>query len=215
MIKRLTTLLTALALVALMASPAWASTDPEHVPDGTWISLNGTIQSVTADRFELDYGPDLITVEMDDGDRDADAYALLPGDVVTVTGMVDDDFFESTSIEAGSVYVGKIDTWFFASVTDEEEVYPQGHTELMDEGVLIQGQVSAVAGDEFMLDTGTREFTVNTSEMAYDPLDDIGYQRIEVDDVVSVRGRIEQELFEGREVVAERITTLRQAEMSK
>ena len=50
------------------------------------ISVTGTVESVEADAFELNLAEDmphggaLITVEMDDGDRDADAYKLLPGD---------------------------------------------------------------------------------------------------------------------------------------
>lgn len=46
------------------------------------------------------YGNGSITVEMDDGDRDADAYSLDEGDNVTVYGMIDDDLFESATIEA-------------------------------------------------------------------------------------------------------------------
>ena len=37
---------------------------------------------------------------MDDGDRDADAYKLLPGDEVNVIGKVDDDLFQTTTIDA-------------------------------------------------------------------------------------------------------------------
>ena len=36
-------------------------------------TISGTVESVQADRFALDYGTGRIIVEMDDGDRDADS----------------------------------------------------------------------------------------------------------------------------------------------
>ncbi len=43
---------------------------------------------------------------MDDWDDDADAYALLEGDEVTVSGRIDDNLYEIRTIEASRVYVG-------------------------------------------------------------------------------------------------------------
>ncbi|MDZ7782331.1 MAG: hypothetical protein U5K56_05075 [Halioglobus sp.] len=71
--------------------------------------------------MELDYGQGNITVEMDDSDRDADGYKLIEGDRITVSGVVDDDFYESTKIEAASVYVEELGTHFYASSIDEED----------------------------------------------------------------------------------------------
>lgn len=89
-------------LTILLAFPAMAE-DPYAQPDDTWISISGSVEAVSADAFTLNYGEGVITVEMDDGDRDADAYKLIPGDKVTVSGMIDDDFYETTTIEASSV----------------------------------------------------------------------------------------------------------------
>ncbi|WP_312944796.1 hypothetical protein [Stutzerimonas kunmingensis] len=57
----------------LIASPAMlsaqensASENPYISPDGSWISLSGTVTSVAPENFTLDYGSGLITVEMDD-----------------------------------------------------------------------------------------------------------------------------------------------------
>ena len=72
--------------------------DPYELANNTWISLSGTVHAVSPDTFELDYGEGNITVEMDDGDRDADAYKLLHGDKVTVNGLIDDDLFEMRTI---------------------------------------------------------------------------------------------------------------------
>ena len=114
--------MTALAAAAL----AWGSVatgderDPYEMQNNSWITISGTVDTVSADHFTLDYGDGLITVEMDDGDRDADAYKLNRGDEVTVSGRIDDDFYEFTTIEASSVYVRHLNTMFFASAVDEE-----------------------------------------------------------------------------------------------
>lgn len=195
-----------LAAALLLAGPASAQ-EPYAEPDDSWISIDGTVESVTPDRFVLDYGEGIITVEMDDGDRDADAYKLVEGDKVQVFGKIDDDFLEMRTIEASSVYVENLGTTFYASSVDEEDFLPYVAPLAVSRTVL-QGTVTDVSNDEFTLDTGVREITVEVDEMAYDPLDDTGYQKIEPGDRVSVTGRIDNELFEGRVMEAEYVTTL-------
>src|SRR6056297_1683552 len=92
---RITKTLT-LLFALLIAMPAEAQ-DPYTTADDTWISLSGTVESVTTDAFMLDYGEGMVTVEMDDWDADADAYKVAAGDRVTVNGMVDDDLFDTTT----------------------------------------------------------------------------------------------------------------------
>ena len=94
--------------------------DPEDQPDGSWISMSGTVTAPTASAFTLDYGEGMVLVEVDDWDHYGEAAGLLDGDEVTVTGRVDDDLYESTSIEASSVYVEDLNTYFYASAADEE-----------------------------------------------------------------------------------------------
>jgi uncharacterized protein YdeI (BOF family) len=201
-----------LVLGAVLSVSAWADNpDPYAKADDTWISLSGEVQSVAADQFTLDYGDGRVLVEMDDGDRDADAYKLLEGDKVTVTGRVDDDFFESTSIEAASVYVENIGTTFFASSVDEEsreQVIATTLTPIVVSRLEVRGTVTRVNGDDFTLDTGTREMTVDVGGMLYDPLDDEGYQHIDVGDRVKVVGNMATELFEGRQLKADSIVEI-------
>ena len=192
----------------LIAAPLTAAEDPYMQPDDTWISLSGTVDSVTTDSFTLDYGEGIVTVEMDDGDRDADAYKLVEGDKVTVTGKVDDDFYETTTIEAGSVYVENLGTWFYASAVDEEDTFVTVTSPIVVGETVVQGIVTEVRGEEFVIDTGLRQLTVEVEEMLYNPLDDEGYQKIEVGDRVSVTGTMDSDLFEGRELVAETVVTL-------
>jgi len=186
--------------------------NPYLQPNNTWISISGTVDTVTADSFILDFGEGLVTVEMDDGDRDADGYKLLKGDKVTVNGMVDDDFYETTSIEAGSVYVEKLNTYFYASSIDDEDfdatiwyTYPVVVGE-----VTVQGAVSEINGEEFKLTTGLNSITVDVGNMPFNPLDDVGYVQIDKGDIVRVNGTAEQQFFNENRLSAQNLVVLSQ-----
>jgi uncharacterized protein YdeI (BOF family) len=187
-------------------SDARGAANPYARANNSWIVLGGTAEDVGPDSFELDYGDGQVTVEMDDHDRDADGYVLRNGDEVKVSGLVDDDLFESTSIEASSVYVEKLGTYFFAHSADEEDVPLIIASTNADSSII--GTVTGVGANEFVLDRGVRSITVEVENMAYDPLDDEGYQRIELGDVVSVVGTFDRDFFEGRELEARSIVTL-------
>jgi len=207
----LTTVLsvTALFLTAtlMMAIPAEAQ-NPYAQPNNTWISISGTVKTVTPDTFTLDYGQGMITVEMDDGDRDADAYMLLEGDEVTVNGKIDDDFYEMTTIEASSVYVEKLGTTFYASALDEEDYWINITTPIVLSNTIVQGTVTSVSDQEFTLNSGLRSLTVEVDGMFYNPLDDVGFQKIETGDVVRVTGIMDENLFGQREFKADAIVKL-------
>ncbi|MDZ7752979.1 MAG: hypothetical protein U5S82_15310 [Gammaproteobacteria bacterium] len=204
-----------LLLAALTAGPAAAEkAKPYEKPEDTWISISGTVDAVSSDTFTLDYGQGNITVEMDDGDRDADAYKLIKGDKVRVSGMIDDDLFETRTLEAASVYVENLDTYFYASAMDEEDAVITVTTPItittpvVISETVIRGVVTETSDEEFVIDTGLREVRVEVEEMAYNPLDDEGYQKIEVGDRVSVTGDMDDDFLEGRELVADSVITL-------
>jgi hypothetical protein len=152
----------------------------------------------------------MITVEMDDGDRDADGYKLVEGDKVTVNGRIDDDFYQSTTIEANSVYVEKLGTYFYASSLDEEDhtTFFSVETPVVVSNTVVRGTVTDVREDEFTVNTGLRRLTVEVEGMPYDPLDDEGYQKVRVGDYVRVSGNMEHDLFEGRELKADAVVKL-------
>lgn len=205
--QRMATILIPLVLSTFLVLPAGAQDqeNPYLESDRSWISLSGTVESVDTDEFLLDYGDGVITVEMDDGDRDADAAVLATGDEVTVSGRVDDDFLETATIEAASVYVQNLGTTFYASAVDEEDAMLMVTPPVVVGQVTLRGWVTGVTGQEFTLDTGVRQITVTVEEMPYDPLDDEGYQRVEIGDNATVFGHIDRDLFEGRVVAAESI----------
>ena len=212
------TVLRSLGVAALIAAVFTTSTmadeaDPYSMADNTWITLSGEVKSVDRDSFILDYGDGYIMVEMDDGDRDADAYKLLKGDKVTVSGRIDDDFFETTKIEAGSVYVENIGTTFFASSIDEEtseQLVAAISVPVVVSETIVQGTVTEVAKDEFTVDAGLKKLRVDVSDMPFDPLDEEGYLKIDVGDRVRVSGEMDNQIFEGRELVADTVIVLNQ-----
>jgi len=196
---------------APLAQAADSNKNPYLMKDEAWITLSGTVQGVDRDSFTLDYGDGSVIVEMDDGDRDADAYTLVSGDKVTVAGRIDDDFLETTKIEASSVYVDSIGTTFFASAVDDETSEHLAAAIAIPVTVSraeIQGTVEKVDRDEFTVDVGMHDVRVEVDDMAYNPLDDEGYQKIKAGDRVRVSGVIDSDLFEGYEIEANSVVKL-------
>lgn len=137
---------------------------------------------------------------------------------MTVYGRIDDGLYEARTIEADSVYVDEHATFFYANDVDEEGdyfVYPHfAHLAVVDVDLedgtwlSLSGHVQGVDGREFVLDTGFNEVRVDTDEMAYNPLDDEGYQKIDAGDRITVSGWIDEDFFEADELKAYTIVTL-------
>lgn len=199
------------AVAAACFSVSAQAQDPAEQPDDTWMSLTGTVTSTTPDSFKLDYGQGMITVEMDDWDNFGDAWPLMDGDEVTVYGEVDQNLFAKTTIEAGSVYVDDLNTFFYASAADEEE-YGQWVVSVdVEPGEITYiGTVESVNAETntFTIDTGAMELSVDTSTLLYDPLDDEGFQQIDVGDRVSVDAVIDADFIGDQDLLAESIVTL-------
>lgn len=201
-----------LAAACAFALPAWAAR-PYAAPDDSWVTVSGTVTNPRADAFTLDYGRGRILVEMDDWDWYKEGYNLVAGDQVIVNGRIDDDLFEKRSIEAGSVYVKGLNTFFHANASDEESaVYTTTFLSSipLDLGdTRATGEVVSIDGRTMMVDTGAARVKVDTSKLGYDPMDDDGYQRIEVGDRVTVSGDMTPQFFSPRrELTAEALITL-------
>jgi len=207
--KRTTLSLAIASTLALAPAAALAEESPYLAADGSWITLSGKVTSTTADSFKLDYGEGLVTVEMDDWDWFEESGEVLPGDEVTVYGEVDDDTFESAKIEANSVYVDNLGTYFYASDADEESVNDLDIAPTIDLGqIVLTGTVTGVDGSEFTIDSGDQKMTVDTASMPYDPMDGEGYQKIEKGDQVTVTGDMETDTLEAAELMADSVVTL-------
>ena len=222
-----------------LAGFAQDQVDLGEYANNSYLSIKGTVEAVSPDAFVLSYNDsgDQVTVEMDDGDRDADAYRLLPGDEVTVYGVMDKDLFEMRKIEASSVYVEKLNTFFQASAVDEEDFYvplltivatpadasssnttgttgaASGSGTASPEPLLwLQGEVSDVQEDSFSLAMGDREISVTVEGLSENPLDDEGYRKIENGDVVSVLGNIDGDFFDSAELRADSVVKVHDEE---
>lgn len=183
---------------------------PQDVPDGTWMSLGGTVEGTGPDAFKLDYGAGTVSVEMDDWDTFPEGRALVEGDKVTVYGRVDNDLFEKATIEASSVYVEDLGTYYVASPRDEENaaVWFDLAVPLRPAAVMIRGTVTDTGEESVTLGSGAERIVVDTSQLADDPLDDRYWRRVEVGDLVRVRGAITSEFLADGELVAGSIVTL-------
>ena len=214
-----TTLCTTLAITVApaisLASENSRTLEPQKKADESHIEISGTVTTTAPDSFRLDYGSGLITVEMDDWDWYEEEREVLPEDRVRVSGKVDDDTYESASIEASSVYVESLNTYFHASSADEEgqsftpSQAPDGR--ITRGNMAITGVVTSVGDHEFTVDQGKRKITVETSMMPYNPLDSEGAQQLAIGDRVSAKGRITKDTFEKKELEAESVTTLKDA----
>ena len=183
--------------------------NPYARQDDTRITLFGTVAEVNGNRFKLDYGEGTIIVETDGRDWNAGDGRLEAGDRVTVFGMVDKDLYETTTLEARSVYVERLGAMFQASPLDEEDNFYNLNNLSDDFDTVLQGTVSGVGVTSFTLDRENRRITVEVDDMAYNPLDEEGYQRVEEGDVVSVTGSMSKKFFEGRVLEAESVVTVR------
>ena len=179
---------------SLLATPVIAE-NPYAKDDNSWISINGEVTSVSADEFELDYGDGTITVEMDDGDRDADGYKLLRGDEVRVSGLIEDSFFETTTIDASAI---------------DDEYYGYDVISPLTTDTFVEGTITSVSVDDeqFTLDTGLQMLTVEVDELLSNPLDNEGYQQLEMGDRVRVNGEIDYDFFQGRVFEADYVTNI-------
>lgn len=191
----------------LLTSPVMAK-DPYKAANNSWITLNGIVVTSSPKAFELDYGTGIITVEMDGWSWYSGAHSIIEGDRVTVHGRVDDDLYEIASIEADTVYVKNLNTYFYANSLDEEDMVSPTTMLHPDTEFQLQGTITKKSGREFTINTGSIEVKIDTISMPYNPLDDKGFQKLKVGDFVQVTGKLDVDFFEKTEIMAETVTTL-------
>lgn len=204
-----------LSIAALLASGALAvpahAQQPSTAVDGEWLSISGTVVSSGPENFVLDYGAKSIPVEMDDYDW-YNENVMLPGDRVTVTGRLDNDFFENRKIEASSVHLERLHTTYFASAADEEEIpisLPPIWMSGDGEAVAFAGRVQSIHGESMTVDTGLYDYRVDVGSLDYNPFDSDGAQHVAIGDRVSIIGEMDDaDLFDRREVDAIAVTEL-------
>ncbi|KTG17233.1 MULTISPECIES: hypothetical protein [unclassified Guyparkeria] len=202
------------ALMLSFAGGSVAAENPSGLPDQSALVLSGTAIEITPSSFVMDYGQGLITVEVDDWEWiEQEARGLIKGDEVTVYGVIDDDFSEARSIEASSLYVENLGTYFAAAPTDDDDVSVIPTLVFnVQTGMDVTGKVSSVspADKEFTIDSGNRQVTVDTSDLNYDVLDDQGFQQVDKGDLVAVNGHMEDDFLESMQLEADSVVTFAQ-----
>lgn len=206
----------ALGLVALSSAPAM-SANPYKLKyqDQDWITVTGDVKTVSDEAFTLDFGDGMITVEMDDWDWFDEADLLKTDEKVTVYGRIDNGWYEAKKIEAGSVYAHDRATYYYANDADEEGDYSYysyyiTYPTTVPDGtwMSVSGEVTDINRRELTLDTGAYKVSVDTIGMAYNPLDDKGYQQIDKGDRIYVSGEVDLNVFDENELSASAITVL-------
>ncbi|MBK0400155.1 hypothetical protein H0I76_13230 [Limibaculum sp. M0105] len=201
-----------LVVLFCLSFPPSMAQDPPQTPDTTWVTLSGTVTCSQADVVLVDHGEGLITIEMDDWDRYGEATLIRSVGRVITSGWIDDGFGEARTMEADSVYALTRDTFLYASDSDEESRFeptaPFPHNGGEGSYLRVTGNVKSIEGHTFILNTGHGQIKVNTAQMPYNPLDDVGAQRIRPGDRVSVYGRIDDDLFDHGEITARAIMSL-------
>jgi hypothetical protein len=145
----------------LAAGPALAEEGPYLHPDNSWISLRGTVVEVDEQSFTLDYGRNTVEVEMDNWNWFTATGEALEGDRVIVYGEIDADTFEQSTIEASSLYVESMGTYFYeASVAGKKgiqavETMPQTPMDVGD--TVVTGTVTSTGASEFTLNSGSKK----------------------------------------------------------
>ena len=202
---------TVLVAMGLLPLAAVLAQDPYEQVDQTWIRINGEVETAGRHFFVPDYGEGRIVVDVADGSRDAAGYVLEDGDRVTVTGIVDDDLFKTTTIDASSVYIQHLDTYFYAQPVLDDSPMVAVTTPVVIAETVLQGRVNRVGEQQFTIDTDERQVTIQVDEMNNDPLDEEGYQQVTEGDLVSVTGTVKADFLEGRVIKARSVTTIRSA----
>lgn len=225
-LHKLTTVLVICTLVLfaypkpLPAAPNVLETkkDVRTALDRERVTLSGIVKQTAKNKIKLDYGKGDITVEVDDWDRYDEAYFITKGEEVTVTGRIDSGFYEEKTIEASEIYLPERQLYLFASSMDEEgDVFPFGNVlpnplNRLEEGswVTLTGKVVEIKDDtSAVVQTGLRRITVELQLLPDNPLDDKGYQKIKVGDRVTVSGKIDDNFFKNKELVATSLVSLK------
>lgn len=202
---QLSNYLCALLLSLFLASPIMAE-KLEPAADGSWVSIGGTVVSTDSTGFELDYGTGLARVRMSDRIWSNGDQPIFLGDEVRVNGTVEHGPGEKKVIEADSVYVKGLNTYF--SVSDDISQPMIDREELFQ----LTGRIVSVEDRQFTMNLGDRKVQVDIRNLPYNPLDDKGYQQLKEGDVVQVTGELMDELFEAAEIKAETVTTVRRGQ---
>ncbi|MBS3805317.1 MAG: hypothetical protein KGY54_12270 [Oleiphilaceae bacterium] len=200
--------------IAVLTTPALTAQEksPYLESHGSRITLSGTVTETLSESFILDYGKATVTVNVADWKWYRENNELIQNDKVTVHGRVDEKTYETAVIDAKSLYLEDLGTYFYSETVEDDKVFSDfakaPKTPIAVGDITITGTITSIEGRTFTIDSGTRQMAVDTSELPHNPLDDRGFQRLNVGDAVAVAGTLDSDTFEGAKMVADTIVSL-------
>lgn len=198
-----------LVFITVFASGSVLAAEKPAQAAGQALTIGGTVESASANSFDLNYGGGMITVEVDGWDNYTEAHQLLEGERVIVLGTVDPEMYGNSLIDARSVYVEGLDTYMYATAADEADLgaFLSTPTEVVVGQTQVTGTVYSVneANGTFALDTGWNIAEISSAQLGYNPVDKEGFQQVEVGDRITIIGDFSNSEINNRVVEAERI----------
>lgn len=203
-------LFSVLAVTFSAMAQAQDDKSPVELRNNAYVTLTGTVGDITdADEFTLNYKGGSIKVDTNDYWPDLfakDALEVLkPGDQITVTGVVDDNYFTKKEIDATSIaYRGTNYSRLYRHKSDGtaySNVWPYyvWDEKIYENRVGISGTVSNILNDqEFEMKYGTGTIKVDTSALKV-----LDTDRLNVGDRVMVYGDMDENWFGKRELDAD------------
>jgi uncharacterized protein YdeI (BOF family) len=199
-----------------------AATPLANVASNAHITVTGRVGDIRPQEFDLLYGDEKIKVSLDrfawTGQENK---YLVPGETATVSGYVNDDLFTGRKIEAYNIQLNNSYVYYTTDANAAPPAYygpavtaattATAAPASINDGayVTMRGIVSNINGREFTLSNGTGKMRIDTSTLDYDPFDDIGLQKVQNGDEVYVYGRIDNDFFQQREIVASNLVQVR------
>jgi RNase P/RNase MRP subunit p29 len=193
---------------AMAAAPAFSQEMQEETAaertGADWVSLTGAVEATDDKGFSLSMGERTVRIRMADYGA-YNAHAFRKGDDVTVTGQLDQQFYERQLINPSSVYVDRLGTYFYANAPGEKggyTAYPTANFAPDDDWLGVSGKVVSVEEGSVVVDAGVNRLKVLTDQVDNAP-------RLQAGDRVAVYGKVQHsDLFEKRKVQATSLTLL-------
>lgn len=168
--------------------------DPYAEDDGSWIGIAGTVEKTGAGDFVLNYGDGTITVEL--AEESTTIHTFMKDERVTVFGVVDENFFSSTRIQARAVFVESMSTYVHTVAGSVERL--KKNTPTLVSGAMVQGRVTAVTEKHLIVDKGDRMITVDLSWLPEKKGSTSKADRVREGDMVTAIGDMDRTFWKDR-----------------
>jgi hypothetical protein len=167
------------------------TTDPHDLDEGSWIGIAGNVESTSPGSFVLDYGDGTIKVELEPSSTKQ--HAFIKDEQVRVFGVVDAGFFKGKTIQAHAVYVESMKS--YVCTTEGAEAVCSTFAPTILSGVVVYGRVTAVDKNSVKVDEGDRVIEIDTSALTSAESGAPQPAAVQVGDVVTVLGHMDEGLF--------------------